>query len=883
MSPRLILCLLTLGFWPACAVADDWLGIGSPPPIRSAQEVRYLPPEEAARGHAVKLTGIVTHVLARDNSFYIQDETAGIHVRATPDAIGLLQGETVEVVGVTDRGEFAPSIAPKSVRRLGKGNLPMPWPFDLSISESRWLHGQWVRAWAVIKEVRTEKGMTYFDVWTPRGFAVLVVAGEWGMAALQMRKHAVIVNGVCEACFEDRQIRMRPNILLAQLPERLPTPIEPPGGSAAPPRMIDTLLTFAPDPHPGARRVKIAGVVTAAPLPQVLAIQDESGGSLIVVENPPAQFSIGDRVEAYGYLEVEGRRIALIQATVKKLGQGALPAPAAMRASELAQTEARHAIRVELEGRVEEMRKLEDWTVLTLDDEGTRFEAYLAGSPQQNRLDAVEPGTRVTVVGVPMDITPDHKAPTVPGVFLNDRDALNLGPPPPKLQQGQTTPSWWTDDRLGYALGGFAAVLLLGGSWLLALRVQVRRAANEVKRQYEEKAQLKDQLRQATKLEAVGRLAGGIAHDFNNLLTVINGCAELLAEESAQDGGKLSELTADIRRAGERAASLTGQLLTFSRKREIQISAVDLNEVMRDTVRLLDRVLGEHIRIETSLATDLPAVRGEPGLLHQVVMNLAVNAKDAMPHGGVLSFSTSLFTEMVEDEPGLAREFVRLTVSDTGVGMSDEVKARIFEPFFTTKEVGEGTGLGLATVYGAIQTVRGRIRVDSAIGRGTKFFIDFRIHGDPVSDTQLILPSTPTPLPHSRLVKSTQLAGATVLVVEDSEMVRDMLVTGLKNEGAVVLPASRPDHALRTLASHAGSIDVMVTDVVMPGMSGPVLAERVRELRPGMRIVFISGYTPDEVHRQGVLEEQVEFLQKPFTPDQLTRRLLRLLERGAPA
>ena len=412
----------------------------------------------------------------------------------------------------------------------------------------------------------------------------------------------------------------------------------------------------------------------------------------------------------------------------------------------------------------------------------------------------------------------------------------------------------------------------------------MRRAASEVKRQYEEKAQLERRLRQASKLEAVGRLAGGIAHDFNNLLTVINGSAELLTEQTTRDGGHLSELTEQIRRAGERAAALTGQLLTFSRKREVAISAVDLNEVVIDTVRLLDRVIGEDIRIETALASDLPAVRGEQGFLHQVAMNLAVNAKDAMPHGGVLSFSTSVVTEVVEDQPGLLRQFVRLTVADTGVGMTEKDKDRIFEPFFTTKEVGDGTGLGLSTVYGIIQTVRGRIRVDSAIGRGTRFYIDFRIHGEPVSDAELSLPPTPTPLPLSRTVSAAKLVGTTVLLVEDNEMVRDMLVTGLTGEGAIVLPAARPDHALRLLATHEGPIDVLVTDVVMPGMSGPVLAERVREIRPGIRVVFMSGYTADEVLRQGVLEEQVEFMQKPFTPDSLTRRLLRLLERdGTPA
>ena len=402
-----------------------------------------------------------------------------------------------------------------------------------------------------------------------------------------------------------------------------------------------------------------------------------------------------------------------------------------------------------------------------------------------------------------------------------------------------------------------------------------------MKRQYEEKAKLERQLRQASKLEAVGRLAGGIAHDFNNLLTVINGCAELLAEETAQEGGRVTALTEDIRKAGERAASLTGQLLTFSRKRDILITAVNLNDVVADTVRLLDRVIGEEIRIETALAPDLPAVRGEAGLLHQVMMNLAVNAKDAMPNGGVLSLATSLVPDAGSSSDGRlgGKHFVRLTVADTGVGMSDEVKARLFEPFFTTKEIGNGTGLGLATVYGIVETVRGRIRVDSAVGVGTRFYIDLRIHGEPVSDAEFSLPTPPTPLPGARAVNAAKLLGKTVLVVEDNEMVRQMLVAELTGEGAKVLSAERPDSALKLLAEYTGVVDALLTDVVLPGMNGAVLAMHVREARPEVRVVFMSGYTADEVVRKGVLEEQVEFLQKPFTPDSLIRRLQRVLAR----
>ena len=262
-------------------------------------------------------------------------------------------------------------------------------------------------------------------------------------------------------------------------------------------------------------------------------------------------------------------------------------------------------------------------------------------------------------------------------------------------------------------------------------------------------------------------------------------------------------------------------------------------------------------------------------------MNLAVNAKDAMPNGGVLSLTTSLVSDAGSSSDGRlgGKHFVRLTVADTGVGMSDEVKARLFEPFFTTKEIGNGTGLGLATVYGIVETVRGRIRVDSAVGVGTRFHIDLRIHGEPVSDAEFALSTPPTPLPGARAVNVAKLLGKTVLVVEDNEMVRQMLVAELTGEGAKVLSAERPDSALKLLAEYTGVVDALLTDVVLPGMNGAVLAMRVREARPEVRVVFMSGYTADEVVRKGVLEEQVEFLQKPFTPDSLIRRLQRVLAR----
>jgi signal transduction histidine kinase/CheY-like chemotaxis protein len=491
-------------------------------------------------------------------------------------------------------------------------------------------------------------------------------------------------------------------------------------------------------------------------------------------------------------------------------------------------------------------------------------------------------GSKVELIGIPLPTTPDGGAAGVPGIYLSGPEAITLVELPQSANGVHS--SWWTATRVAYFVGGLLAIAVVVGAWAWTLRIRVRRAAREIAHQYEEKAQLEQQLRQAAKLEAVGRLAGGIAHDFNNLLTVINGCAELLAEDAQGDPHRIAELTDDIRRAGDRAAALTGQLLTFSRKRDIHISPVNINEIVSDTARLLNRVIGEHIRIVTELAPNVPAVRAEPGLLHQVIMNLAVNARDAMPRGGTLTLTTCFLVDpgeplaSAECHIGSApRKYVRLSVADTGVGMAEDVKARVFEPFFTTKEINKGTGLGLATVYGVVQSLSGKIRVDSEVGRGTTFQIDLRVHGDPISDAELALPITP--LPAARLTLPARLADTTILVVEDNEMVRDLLVHGLGGDGATVLAAATPDEAIRMLGELTGAIDLLVTDVVMPGMSGRELADRIRLERPDIRVLFMSGYTADEVIRQGVLEDQVEFIQKPFTPDHLTARLLKILGR----
>jgi PAS domain S-box-containing protein len=379
-----------------------------------------------------------------------------------------------------------------------------------------------------------------------------------------------------------------------------------------------------------------------------------------------------------------------------------------------------------------------------------------------------------------------------------------------------------------------------------------------------ERRLLEEQLRQAQKMEAVGRLAGGIAHDFNNLLGVILGYSDLLLRKDSDSPAAAK--VEQIRKAGERAAGLTRQLLAFSRKQLLDLRVVDLNAILADTASILRRLIGEDVALEIHPAPELGRVRADLSQMEQVLMNLAVNARDAMPMGGRLTLRTAnvdLDAAAVSALPGIAAgRYVTLTVSDTGVGMTGDVMSHLFEPFFTTKEPGKGTGLGLATVYGIVKQSGGCIYADSSEGVGTSFVI--------------YLPQVPA-APEASLAgrpPAEPAAGSeTVLLVEDEASLRTLTSEILQASGYQVLEASSGPVALALAHAAELPVDVLLTDVVMPGMSGPELAERLRTIRPGIPVLYMSGYTDDALGRHGVLAPGILLLQKPFTAAKLTGRL----------
>jgi two-component system, cell cycle sensor histidine kinase and response regulator CckA len=385
-----------------------------------------------------------------------------------------------------------------------------------------------------------------------------------------------------------------------------------------------------------------------------------------------------------------------------------------------------------------------------------------------------------------------------------------------------------------------------------------------------ERKTLEEQLRQAQKMEAIGQLAGGIAHDFNNLLTAIGGYSEIsMTLLQAED--PLRHNLEEIKKAGDRAAALTHQLLAFSRKQVLQPKVLDLNSIVSELEKMLRRLIGEDIELCTALNPELGSIKADPGQIEQVIMNLSVNARDAMPQGGKLTIATEnvFFTEEFVGQHGalLPGAYVMLAVSDTGTGIDEKTKMHLFEPFFTTKEVGRGTGLGLSTVYGIVRQSGGNIWIHSEIDQGTTFKIYLPLINDNASEYK----RSPEP---EEFLKGSE----TILLAEDEEMVRHLVRDVLKKYGYEVLEVSNGGAALLICEHHQGQIDLLVTDVIMPEVSGRELENRLRQVRPDMKVLFMSGYMGNSHIENDSIDSDIPFLQKPFTTQALVRKVREVLQ-----
>ncbi len=391
-----------------------------------------------------------------------------------------------------------------------------------------------------------------------------------------------------------------------------------------------------------------------------------------------------------------------------------------------------------------------------------------------------------------------------------------------------------------------------------------------IARDVTERKQLEEQLRQSQKMEAIGQLAGGVAHDFNNLLTAINGYSGL-ALQRIDDNHPLKSYLEEIKKAGDRAANLTRQLLAFGRKQILQPLAINLNDIVTDMNKMLRRLIGEDIELVGKLDPALKKIKADPGQIEQVLVNLVVNARDAMPQGGKLTIETSS-SALDQDYAGrhvgvIAGSYVMLAVSDTGTGMDEQTQARIFDPFYTTKEEGKGTGLGLSTVYGIIKQSGGNIWVYSELGHGTTFKVYLPELTSASQKAEAAAVEAPLPV-----------GSETILLVEDEDVVRGLARKILEHAGYEVLEANRGAEAFRLCLQRAEPIDLLLTDVVMPETSGKEVADRLTEVFPGLKVLFMSGYTDEAIVHHGVLDSNVEFIQKPFTPATLARKVRAVLD-----
>jgi PAS domain S-box-containing protein len=395
-------------------------------------------------------------------------------------------------------------------------------------------------------------------------------------------------------------------------------------------------------------------------------------------------------------------------------------------------------------------------------------------------------------------------------------------------------------------------------------------AIQVVCRDISDRKKLEEKFHQAQKMEAVGQLAGGVAHDFNNLLTIISGYCEIVVDRLPADDPTRGMIQ-EIHKAGGRAAHLTRQLLAFSRQSIVEPRVLDLNAIVTDTEKMLQRLIGEDISLTTTLAPALKQVKADAGQIEQVIMNLAVNARDAMPQGGKLTIETCN-VELGDDYAKMHPEvkpgrYVLLAVTDTGAGMSQETKARIFEPFFTTKGPGKGTGLGLATVYGIVKQWGGHVGVYTELGQGTSF--------------KVYLPLVAGTAPSSKSVNGVRIAPhghETILLVEDEDAVRAITKLALQIHDYTVLEARSGEEAVRICEQHTEPIHLLITDVVMPNMGGRQVAERMAASKQGIKVLYLSGYTDDAVVRHGILQAEVAFLQKPFTPMALANKVREVLD-----
>lgn len=590
-------------------------------------------------------------------------------------------------------------------------------------------------------------------------------------------------------------------------------------------------------------RIKVTGTVTAH-LRRSFYLTD-GVHHLEVRSTGDQRLAPGDVVEVLGFVGDASRSPVLLDAMYRRVRSTAPPQPIRLDTTRRFDRSLENTLVTAQARLVKHADDATDHELLLAIDNVT-FEAELPATEDHAALESLTEGSLLEVTGI-ANLWRQSSSESL-SLEIELRDAADV--------RVIASPPWWTPRHAVYLALGLLVGVVAAGGWIVALRRRLP-AIEQAKDRAEAALKQRDaELQQAQKMDAIGRLAGGIAHDFNNLLTVIGGNSEFAIEEASHVHGKVPEYLLDIREAARSAAGLTRQLLAFSRKQVIQPTVLDLNLVVAEFEKMLRRLVGEDVQIIVRTAGEPLYVHADRSQLEQVIVNLAVNARDAMPNGGRLVLET-----------GYCGEHTSLAVTDTGCGMPKEVQERIFEPFFTTKELGRGTGLGLAMVYGVVTQSGGAITVESEPGRGTTFTVRLPRVSSPANVVQPTISDRPA-------------GGAeTILLVEDEPAVRSLAHQVLSRAGYNVMVASEGHQALRLAETHTGTIDLLLSDLVMPHMSGAQTAQLLQRAQPDTCVLLMSGYTDHPVLRDQPIPEVAELLSKPFTPDGLMRAVRRVLDR----
>ncbi|HYK88659.1 MAG TPA: ATP-binding protein [Acidobacteriota bacterium] len=826
------------------------------PPLTTVERIQRLTPADAERRYPVHFRAVATYCDPAQDTLFVHDGTAGIFVDISePHHYRINPGQLVDVEGFTAPGEFAPIIIEPTLKTVGVGRMPLPHRASLQKLFTGGEDCEWVEIRGVVRSTAFVDGLLRIAIAEGASRVEAVVRDFPPKSLPALADTLVTIRGVSGGLFNDKgqmisTVLFVPN--MEQLAVQEPAPADP---FTIQIRSISKILEFVPIRGYG-HRVRIRGVATFQRAGLCLFVHDETAG-IYVTSTQKDELVPGDIVEAVGFPEVGDYTPVLRDAIYRRTGTG--PDPAAQRVlPDRAVKGAYDTELVEIEGRLLNKAHVLGERVFVLQSGYLTFDAHLEERERDRRIDSIPEGSLLRLKGICSVQADELRRPKSFRILLRGAADVVI------LQR----PSWWTLQYTLTTIGILLAAVVSVLAWVFVLNRRVRKQTAIIGQRLEREAALEHQLQQVQKMEAIGCLAGGIAHDFNNLLTAIQGYSELILSQLTPHDPILEEVR-EITKAGERASALTRQLLAFSRRQVLQPKILDLNDVVREMDRMLNRLIGEDIDLICRLDPQLGKVKADPSQIEQVIMNMAVNARDAMPSGGTVTIETSnvyLLSPEVQGDSALPPgSYVRLAMTDTGCGMDEATRERIFDPFFTTKELGKGTGLGLATVYGIVKQSGGEITVESKPGLGTTFVIH--------------LPSVAAkPEPEKVPERSSTTRGKeTVLVVEDEDGVRTLVRQILSHNGYVVLEAKNGEEALE-LAARNGHIHLLATDVVMPKMDGCELAERLIPLRPGMKVLFLSGHTDDAIVHHGVLKDGTPFLQKPFTPSAFAEKVRAVLD-----